>query len=350
MARKTIDDVAALAGVSIKTVSRVMNNEPNVRPETQHKVRQAMASLNYQPSLHARSLAGRRSKLIGLVYDNPSASYVFDVQSGAMARCREAGYRLFIQSCNDMGESLVNEVLAMVEQTHVDGLIIAPPLSANTKLMRALDRRNVTLVCIAPDDPAHASLSVVMDDEAAAREMTGYLIGLGHEQIGFITGHPAHASSRLRLQGFHKEMESRGLRVEEAFIEQGYNTVSSGIEAGRRLLTRPARPTAIFASNDDMAAGVLLAAHELGLSIPNELSVTGFDDTQLASVVWPPLTTVHQPSYDMAYEAARLLIDRLAGIDVPSVLQLAYTMVVRGSAASGLNGPETRRRHFPSSH
>ncbi|MCH8686214.1 LacI family DNA-binding transcriptional regulator [Pedomonas mirosovicensis] len=334
MARKTIDDVAALAGVSIKTVSRVMNNEPNVRPETRDRVREAMAALDYQPSLHARSLAGRRSKLVGLVYDNPSASYVMDVQSGAMTRCRAEGYRLFIQPCNDMGEDAVAEVLAMVEQTHVDGLVIAPPMSGNAKLLRALERRNVTFVCIAPDDQARATLSVMMDDEAAAREMTAYLVGLGHRDIGFIAGHPEHVSSRQRLQGFQKEMESRGLKIREAWMAHGFNTVASGAEAGRQMLSKRDRPTAIFASNDDMAAGVLMAAHELGVSVPGDLSVSGFDDTQLASVVWPSLTTVRQPSCDMAHAAVGLLIDRLAGKKTASVVQLAYDMVVRGSTAA----------------
>jgi LacI family transcriptional regulator len=332
LARKTIDDVAALAGVSIKTVSRVMNSEPGVRPETRVKVQQAIAELNYKPSLPARSLAGKRSNLIGLIYDNPSANYVFDVQNGAIARCREADLRLFIQSCNDLGESLIDEVLAMVEQTHVDGLVIAPPISSDAVLIEALEGRNVRFVRIAPGTE-HRSPAVTMDDQAAAREMTAYLIGLGHKRIGFIIGHPDHVSSPQRREGFRQAMLEAGLDPDSQPVEQGYNDIASGSEAALRMLALPEPPTAIFASNDDMAAGVIRAAHERGVDVPSRLSVAGFDDSQIAGIVWPPLTTIHQPTADMANAATRLLIDLLKGKETPPVTQLAYTLVKRGSTA-----------------
>jgi LacI family transcriptional regulator len=330
-ARTTIDDVAARAGVSIKTVSRVMNDEPGVRTETRQRVREAMAALNYQPSLPARSLAGRRSNLIGLVYENPSANYVFDVQSGAMAKCRDSNLRLFIQSCNDLGTEPIAEIMAMLEQTHVDGLVLTPPLSADHALIGALDERHLPFVRIAPDDMAHGSPAVEMDDQAAAQEMTAYLFDLGHRDVAFVSGHPGHHSSRLRLAGYRAERERRGLPVKSERVEQGFNTVESGIEAGHRLLEGKSPPSAIFASNDDMAAGVLRIAHELGLEVPGSLSVAGFDDSQLAKIVWPPLTTVRQPSYDMAYAATDLLISRLKGQAVPQVRRLEHEMVIRGS-------------------
>lgn len=330
-ARTTIDDVAARAGVSIKTVSRVMNDEPGVRAETRERVRDAMKALNYQPSLPARSLAGRRSNLIGLVYENPSANYVFDVQSGAMARTRDAGLRLFIQSCNDLDKDPIPEILAMLEQTHVDGLILTPPLSANHALIAALDERRLPFVRMAPDDLEHGSPRVEMDDEAAAREMTAFLFALGHTDVAFVAGHPEHHSSALRLRGYRAAREGRGLSRASERVEQGYNSVDSGIAAGRRLLGEGHRPTAIFASNDDMAAGVILVAHELGIDMPRELSVAGFDDSKLASIVWPPLTTIRQPTYDMAFAATESLIKRLKGLPVPEVKRLNHEMVVRGS-------------------
>jgi LacI family transcriptional regulator len=333
MARKTIDDVAALAGVSIKTVSRVMNFEKGVRPETRERVEAAMAELNYQPSLPARSLAGGRSNLIGLVFENPSANYVFNVQSGAIAKCRDLGIRLFLQSCDDLGDRLIDEVLAVVDQTHVDGLVITPPVSANHDLVRALDARGVTFVRMAPDDLVHSSPVVEMDDEAAAREMTAYLLALGHRRIGFIAGHPDHYSSRLRLKGFRGELEAWGIDPDAQCIEQGVNDHASGLMAGRRMLSHSTPPTAVFAANDDMAAGAIVAAHELGIEIPDELSIAGFDDTQLAGIVWPTLTTIHQPVYDMAFAATGLLIELIKGGDVPPVTKLAYRMVRRASTA-----------------
>jgi LacI family transcriptional regulator len=333
MARKTIDDVAALAGVSIKTVSRVLNDEPSVRPDTRTRVEEAMLALNYQPSLPARSLAGRRSNLIGLVYENPSANYVFDVQSGAMARCREGKLRLFIQSCNGLGEQLLGEVLAMIEQTHVDGLVVTPPLSANRPLIALLERQGLPFVRIGPDEKDFDSPAVVIDDMAAAAAMTDYLIDLGHKRIGFIAGHPEHESSRLRKRGYRRAFEARGGSAPEDLTEQGYNTAASGRDAALLLLRRADRPTAIFASNDDMAAGVIRAAHELGIDVPGGLSVAGFDDTQLAMVVWPTLTTIHQPTYNMAHAATGLLIDLIRGKDVPRVTRLDFTMQKRGSTA-----------------
>lgn len=331
--RTRIQDVAAAAGVSIKTVSRVMNDEPGVRPETGARVREAMASLNYQPSLHARSLAGKRSRLLGLIYENPSANYVYDIQHGAMAKCREAGLRLIVQSCNDLGESLIAEVLAMAEQTHVDGLIVTPPLSSNPALIAALDARALPFVRIAPDKLEHASPYVEMDDEAAAREMTAYLLGLGHRRIGFIAGHPDHHSSRLREAGYRAELASRGIDPDSQPIEQGYNDYASGREAARRMLSKASRPTAVFASNDDMAAGLILAAHEFGIDVPGELSVAGFDDTQLAGIVWPTLTTIHQPTREMSHAATGLLIDLITDGDPPHANRLDYRMMTRGSTA-----------------
>jgi LacI family transcriptional regulator len=332
MARTTIDDVAAAAGVSIKTVSRVLNDEPGVRSETRGRVREAIATLSYRPSLPARSLAGKRSNLLGLVYANPSANYVFDVQNGAMARCRDAHLRLFIQSCNDLGADTVEEVLAMVDQTHVDGLVVTPPLSSDGALIDALEKRRLPFVRLAPDEFSNGGPCVTMDDEAASREMTEHLLGLGHRRIGFVAGHPEHPSSRLRRRGYQAALDAAGAGADQP-VEQGYNDTASGYEAGRRLLARADRPTAIFASNDDMAAGVVQAAHELGLDVPRDLSVAGFDDSQIASIVWPALTTIRQPAYEMAFVAAGLLIDVIRGRDAPPVTELAYTLVQRGSTA-----------------
>jgi len=341
MTRTTIDDVAARAGVSIKTVSRVLNDEPGVRAETRSRVRAIMIALNYHPSLPARSLAGKRSNLIGLIYDNPSAHYVFDVQNGAMAKCRDAKLRLFVLSCNDLGERAVGEVLAMAEQTHVDGLVLTPPLSANRELIAALEERSVPFVLVAPDEGDHGSPKVEMDDEAAARDITGHLLSLGHRKIAFIAGHPDHHSSRLRLRGFRAALAANGIVPDAAVVEQGFNSVQSGAHAARRILGRADPPTAIFASNDDMAAGVLLAAHEADIEVPLQLSVAGFDDTELAQIVWPPLTTIHQPSYDMAYAATDLLIRMVRGQDVPMVTRLDHRLVVRGSTGPV---PDTSRQ------
>jgi LacI family transcriptional regulator len=332
MARKTIDDVAKAAGVAIKTVSRVLNDEPNVRDETRARVKAVVKALNYHPSISARSLAGRRSYLVGLVYGNPSANYVVDVQHGAMTRCRQQGFQLFAHQCSTRGDDLPDEVLGLVDQTHLDGLVITPPLSESAELIKALDRRQVPFVRIAPNDLRHPSPYSDMDDEGAAREMTEYLIGLGHRRIGFIVGHPEHSASARRLQGYKAALRAHRVPYRAEFVKQGHFVFDSGMESGRQLLMLPERPTAIFASNDDMAAGVVMAAHEMGIAVPAELSITGFDDTYIARTIWPRLTTVHQPTYDLAYAATGLLLQMLKTRKAPAPVRLAYQLVCRESA------------------
>ena len=331
MSRKTIHDVAKAAGVAIKTVSRVLNDEPNVRPETRARVLAAAEQMQYQPSLSARSLAGRRSYLIGLVYENPSANYLVDLQHGAMARCRQEKFRLFVHQCSGRGEELLRDIMGLIDQTHVDGLIVSPPLSESAPLIAALDQRNLPFVRIAPNDLAHPSPYVDMDDEGAAREMTEYLICEGHRRIGFIIGHPNHIASSLRLRGYRGALEQHHIGFDAAYVRQGYFVFESGLEAARELLTLPQPPTAVFASNDDMAAGVLLAAHELAIPVPRRLSIAGFDDTYISRIVWPRLTTIHQPSYDLAFCATDLLLQSLKDGDSPRTARLPHKLIRRES-------------------
>jgi len=329
--KKTIHDVAEAAGVAIKTVSRVLNNEPNVRAETRARVLAVAEAFNYQPSLSARSLAGKRSYLIGLVYENPSANYLVDIQHGAMARCRQEKFRLFVHQCNGQGTQLTRDVIGLIDQTQVDGLIVSPPLSQSAQLIEALDIYNLPFVRIDPSDAPHHSPYVDMDDAGAACEMTEHLIALGHRRIGFIAGHPSHFASGLRRQGYRTALEKHRIAYDEAYVRQGYFVFESGLEAARELLTMHNPPTAVFASNDDMAAGVLQAAHGLGIPVPQRLSVAGFDDTYISRIVWPRLTTVHQPSYDLAFSAADLLLRSLKEDGVPKTVRLPYELIRRES-------------------
>jgi LacI family transcriptional regulator len=338
MTRKTIHDVAKAAGVAIKTVSRVLNDEPNVRPETRARVLAATEMLRYQPSLSARSLAGKRSYLIGLVYENPSANYLVELQHGSMARCRQEKFRLFVHQCSGRGEELTRDVLGLVDQTHVDGLVISPPLSESAHLLEALEQRKLPFVRIAPNDIQHDSPYVDMDDEGAAFEMTGHLIDMGHRRIGFIIGHPNHFASSLRLRGYRAACEQHHIPFDSGLVKQGFFVFESGLEAARELLTMPNPPTAIFASNDDMAAGALLAAHELAIPVPQRLSVAGFDDTYIARVVWPRLTTVHQPSYDLAFSATDLLLQTLKHSTAPKYARLPHKLIRRESTAPPSRG------------
>ena len=336
MARKpvtrhsTITDVADAAGVSIKTVSRVFNNEPNVRPLTRDRVLAAATELDYHPNVAARSLAGRRSFLIGLAYENPSPNYVVDLQTGALDRLHGERYRLLVLPFADAATAS-GKMQAIARASGLDGVVLAPPLCDDAATVAELEACGLPYARIAPTSGGSHAPDVAMDDRSAARAVIDHLAGLGHKRIGIVRGHVTHASAAARLEGYRAGLEAHGLTVEPELESQGAYTFLSGYEAGRQLLALEDRPTAIFASNDDMAAGVLNAAYEAGVAVPGDLSVVGFDDSNIASVVWPRLTTIHQPIRDMAREATGALLALIEDEEVPPHRMLPYQLVVRGS-------------------
>ncbi len=307
--RPTIKEVSKLAGVSFKTVSRVLNNEKNVSEETRRRVEQVVAELNFRPSLAARTLAGRKSFQVGLLYDNPSPYYVYHLLAGAQEGCAEHGYRLLTQPVDSAAPGLVADVCALVDETHLDGLILSPPVTESEALLDELDRRGLPYVRIEPGLRRDVGRSVTIDDASAAREATAHLLGHGHRAIAFIKGPDAHISSVERLKGYRSALDAHGVAFNPDLVVPGDYSIESGRRAARALLDLPAPPTAIFAGNDDMAAGALAIAHERGIAVPEQLSIAGFDDSDLAAAVWPPLTTVRQPVHELARSAADLLLD-----------------------------------------
>ncbi|GER07952.1 LacI family transcriptional regulator [Iodidimonas muriae] len=334
----TIKDVAKGAGVSIKTVSRVLNDEPNVRPATRERVLAAAKGLDYFPNPAARRLAGRRSYLIALAYDNPSPSYLADVIEGIMEVCRSDGYFLALHGCDFTAPSLAREMVNAVRESRVDGLVLTPPVGDVAGLCETLSDAGIHYVRLAPSGPTKG-LGVSINDRQAAFDMTEYLLELGHRRIGFVQGHPRHGTSRLREEGYRAALERYGLEVEPALLSQGWYTLESGIEAARALLRADARPTAIFASNDDMAAGVIQEALRRGLRVPEDLSVAGFDDVPIARMLSPRLTTIRQPVQAMGKRATELLFENLSSGEHVStqadrVELLDYRMLVRPSTAA----------------
>ena len=306
--RPTIKEVSKIAGVSFKTVSRVLNNEKHVSEATKKRVEEAVAQLNFRPSHAARTLAGRKSFQVALLYDNPSPYYVYHIQSGAQEACARHGYRLLHQPCDMTAHDFVSNVMALVDEAHLDGIIISPPVSDSIALIEALEARGLPYVRIAPGIQRDEGLSVGMDDVAAARELTDHLIGKGHRRIAFIKGPENHASSSDRFDGYRAALEAEGVTYDPSLVVQGNYTFTSGMEQTQKLMDLAQPPTAIFAGNDEMAAGALACAHRAGIDVPGALSIAGFDDTDLARAVWPMLTTVHQPVREMAESAADLLL------------------------------------------
>lgn len=317
MPKPTIDDVAELAGVSIKTVSRVVNREPNVREQTRVKVEEAIETLSYRPNLAARSLASHHSHLIGLIYDDPSvyaipsSGYVLRMQEGALRACRAAHYELLIHPCRYRDKDVGKELKTLIERARPDGIVLAAPLSNMPKIVRAIQATGTPFVRLSPGARNGQRFSVVTNDREISAEMTRYLASLGHEDIAFITGHPNHKAVGNRLLGYQDGLEQSGLKLSERLVVAGDNSIGSGEECAEKLLKRKRRPTAIFAANDDMAAGVIRVADRLGIDVPGELSIAGCDDSALAQQVYPALTTINQPLSSMAEHAAATLIESL---------------------------------------
>lgn len=338
----TIEDVAREAGVSAMTVSRVINKEKNVREQTRQTVLETIERLNYLPNSAARNLAAGETTHIGLLYSNPSAAYLSQFLVGALEAARRAGCHLVIEACESEDEAEQGEVGRRLANAEAEGVILPPPLSESVPILTELALTNTPVVTVAMGQLYPNALNVRIDDFAAAREMTEYLIWLGHRRLGLITGHPEHIASKERERGFRAAVEAAGLNKDDVQVEQGFFTFRSGLDAGEKLLHLKRPPTAIFASNDDMAAAVVSVAHRRGLQVPGDLTVVGFDDTSPATTVWPELTTIRQPVSAMAAAALELLLEdlrnrRRGGDGLSQEIVLAHEMIIRESS-----GPPNR--------
>ena len=339
----TIEDVARAAGVSAMTVSRVINGKRNVRESTRSLVLQAIDTLKYSPNAAARMLAAGEAMHIGLLYANPSAAYLSQFLVGALEGARKAGAHLVLESCESESASEQAETTRLFLKSSIDGVILPPPLSESMAVHAEVAASGTPMVTVAMGLPHEGIRNVRIDDFAAAKEITNYLLELGHRRIGFIRGHPNITASSERFRGFVAALEDHGLDPSDAPVEQGYFTYRSGLIAGERLLASETRPTAIFASNDDMAAATVNAAHRAGLDVPHDLSVVGFDDTSPAATVWPELTTIRQPIAEMAAAAIELLMVDLRNngeaddeTNGETERVLGHQLIVRGSSGPPL--------------
>ena len=311
MKKMTMQDVAERAGVSSKTVSRVINNEPRVSESTRKKIQQVIDELDFQPNKSAQSLAADRSLLLGLLYDNPSSAYIINLQAGVLDACNEFGYGLVIHPCENNSPDLLSKLRNLLASSRVDGLVLTPPMTENRQLIDFLDSNSTPYVLITPLNLEQSCPLVSIDDVLAARQSIQHLIDFGHKRIGLILGARERSGTEMRLSGYQQALEENNISFDESLVVQGDFTFESGVTAGLQLLRQPQPPTAIFASNDYMAAGVMKVASQLRISIPYELSVCGFDDTPVARYMTPTLTTVRHPVEQLAQHAGELLIRRL---------------------------------------
>jgi len=333
MTRVTITDVARAVGTSKKTISRVLNSDPNVSDSMRQSVLAAIAELNYRPLTSARSLATNRSFMIGLLYDNRSPSYIMEVQAGVLEACEAQHYSMMVQPLVSSAADFVERVEDILSRHRPDGLILTPPLTDHPQLLDCLHRQGVPFASIAPRDHPENCIGVMLREREAAAAMVEHLVSLGHRRIAHIIGDLEHGAGIWRLAGYRDGLARAGLKEDPAYMVQGRFSFESGVAAMRLLLALPSRPTAVFAGDDDMAVGAIWAAAEAGVSIPRDISICGFDDTTIATQVWPPLTTIHQPVREMGRRATQELLLRVLNKGEARMVEVDYQMRIRASTA-----------------
>ncbi|ACT60129.1 LacI family DNA-binding transcriptional regulator [Hirschia baltica] len=328
----TIVDVAREAGVSIKTVSRVLNDETGVSDKTRNKVHKAISELSYRPNLAARKLRNSEKTLIALVCDNPGqhmSGFNADLQIGAMRECNKQGYFLIV---DDYGspECAFEEIL---EYTDLAGVVLSPGLCDNLKILDSLEEKNIPYVRVCPQRELERSFGVKIDDYQASVDLIQHLIELGHKSIGYIHGHPDHMVSEIRYAGFKDTLDNVGLRVNPQHMQWGLFDYQSGLKAAQNILNADLLPTAIMAGNDDMAAAVIAVAGNMGIKVPSELSVVGFDNAPISGLIFPRITTVDQPTIEMSRLATEMLIKHILSPNIsPEVTTLKHNLIIRESA------------------
>lgn len=307
----TINDVARIAGVSKRTVSRVINGSDAVGKKTREHIESIIKEVNFQPDKQARGLASKRSYLLGLIYDNPDALYIDQVQRGALEICANLGFELVVHPCQWESQDFVEDCLNFIGRSRVDGVLILPPVSESNLLAETLSKENVPYIRIASTDLEDSNNIVITKEREAMRELASHIVELGHEHVAIITGPMNYYSSKERLGGLTEVFSKHGVLIGPDNLIEGKNRYESGVECANLLLTRSPRPTAILANNDQMAAGVIRAAFDLGIKVPEELSVSGFDDNIIASRIIPSLTTMRRPVEEISRLATQKLIQNI---------------------------------------
>ena len=332
----TMHEVAKHVGVSPMTVSRVLSGDANVKEDTRLRVQAAVKELGYSPNVAARNLARAAAVHIGLLYNNPSAAYLNELLVGVLEQSSHAGCQIVLEKCGARNERTAIERLL---GDGVGGIILPPPLSDSKVALEALRTAKVPFIAVATGRPELKGLSVRIDDLEAAAAMTRYLLSLGHRDIGFIIGAANQTVSAQRQAGFELALREAGLPVHSEWVKQGSFSYRSGLLVAEQMLTSARRPTAIFASNDDMAAAAIAVAHRVRLDVPKDLTIVGFDDTPLATTIWPALTTVRQPVAAMARKAVELLLEEIRLRRLGETLEplqhfMNFTLVKRESSAA----------------
>lgn len=332
----TINDVARIAGVSKKTVSRVINRAPSLTEDMRTRVETVIDEIGYTPNPQARALALRRNFLIGLVHDNPNAQTVMNVQQGMLEAIHDTEFEMVVRPVDRGSPAMLDDLRRFFERQRLFGVLLMSPVSQNSAVAKLCDEIECQYMRVGSAPIDALDHMVTSNDREAVREATVFLISLGHRRIGLVSGPRGFRSASERQLGFEDALTAAGIALPKSMIAEGNYLFESGIIAADRLLDQVPRPTAIFSSNDEMAAGVIHAARRRGLEVPRDLSVIGFDDTPIAAHMWPPLTTVRRPIASMARLATLKLIaggarPSAGGLLEPSIYP--STLIRRASTA-----------------
>ena len=303
----TINDVAALAGTSKRTVSRVINNSDRVNEATRARVQQVIDQLNYSPSRQARGLAASRSYLLGLVYDIPTL-FITEIQNGILQVCGEAGYELVVHACPTDSDRPIDDVSRFISRANLDGVIVLSPVSEIEGLAEALDKSDCNYIRFTSELTGDSWKHVVTDYLPAISEMTNHLVKFGHRDMGFISGPPNTISSQKRHESFERALAANDLEMRSEAVVEGAFTYESGVIAAKQLLSLEQRPTAIFAANDEMAFAIIHVAKDMGLRVPEDLSVVGFDGTPFSTFFIPSLSTIIRRTEEMSSLGTKKLL------------------------------------------
>jgi LacI family transcriptional regulator len=313
----TISDVAALAGVSAMTVSNVLNGRKKVQDATREAVEAAVRELGYTPNAAAQALASAAQLRVGLIYRNPQSAFLSAVLVGALNAATQLGAQLLIRYCDDENEQATLETLNGLIRSGAGALLLPPPYCEIVDRSPELFDLGVPMMAMSSGRELSRLPGVRIDDYGAALAMTERLIALGHKRVALIGGPSQHYASASRLAGYRSALEIAGIAFDPSLVADGDFTYDSGLAAASQLLTLPSPPTAIFATNDDMAAAVVSEAHRRGLDVPGNVAIAGFDDTPIAVKIWPRLTTVRQPIADISELATRRAIEAIRNTNRP---------------------------------
>lgn len=328
------------------SVSRVINGDQTVRPATRQTVQAAITALGYAPNTAARTLAVGGQLRLGLLYNNPNTGYSSELLLGSLEQAARAGVQIIVEKCGR--DEHGSEGARRLIKRRVHGVVLPPPLCESFEVLKVLADARIPTVSVATSSSDSQLFSVGIDDRAAAHMMTRHIISLGHTRIGFITGSPSISASAKRLQGYRDALADGEIAFVDELVAEGFFTYRSGLDAAEKLLNLAVAPTAIFASNDDMAAAAVAVAHRLGLDVPGDLTVCGFDDTMMSTAIWPELTTIHQPIAEMSRAAVKLLASKIRGQSAAENAAehalLEFTLVRRQSDAAPRLRPPARRR------